>query len=134
MSLIFSAAVKEIISYSFEEASRLGNSTIRPEHLLLGIIRSKNNSACRLMERMHIDVEGLKKDVESSIQQNKEPRRSFGFFRSLHLAKEAESVITGAKIEARSLHTEEVDADHLMLSILKDDAFASQIIAHIRHN
>jgi len=134
MPLVFSTAVKEIISYSFEEASRLGNTTIRPEHLLLGIMKSKNNSACRLLEKMHVDLEGLRKEVETSIQKDNESLRSFGFLRSIPLDKGAESVITGAKIEAKSLHTNEVGADHLMLSMLKDDAFASQIISHIRQN
>jgi len=126
MSVKFSTTVKEIISFSFEEANRLGNNTIRTEHLLLGILRSKHNAAYRQLERMHVDLEALKNEIEQSIQEH------HGNVRSLPLDGHAETIIMGARREAEALHNKKVEAEHLMHALLNDDAFAAQIATHIK--
>src|ERR1700742_47127 len=60
----FSPKVKEIISYSREEALRLGNDFIGTEHLLLGLIREGDGLAVRVLQSMHVDLFDLRKEVE----------------------------------------------------------------------
>ena len=52
----FSAQVKEIISFSREEALRLGNDFIGTEHLLLGLIREGDNTAVRILKSFNVDL------------------------------------------------------------------------------
>ena len=64
----FSAQVKEIISFSREEALRLGNDFIGTEHLLLGLIREGDNTAVRILKSFNVDLYELRKEVELAIK------------------------------------------------------------------
>src|ERR1700749_1519541 len=64
----FSAQVKEIISYSREEALRLGNDFIGTEHLLLGLIREGDNTAVRILKSFNVDLYELRKEVEMAVK------------------------------------------------------------------
>ncbi len=64
----FSPKVKEIISYSREEALRLGNDFIGTEHLLLGLIREGESMAMRILQTLQIDLFDLRKEVEVVIK------------------------------------------------------------------
>jgi ATP-dependent Clp protease ATP-binding subunit ClpC len=64
----FSAQVKEIISYSREEALRLGNDFIGTEHLLLGVIREGENTALKVLQALNVDLYELRKEVEMAVK------------------------------------------------------------------
>ena len=64
----FSAQVKEIISFSREEALRLGNDFIGTEHLLLGLIREGDNTAVRILKSFNVDLYELRKEVEMAVK------------------------------------------------------------------
>jgi len=64
----FSAQVKEIISYSREEALRLGNDFIGTEHLLLGLIRDGENTAIKILKQLNVDLYELRKEVEIAVR------------------------------------------------------------------
>ena len=64
----FSAQVKEIISYSREEALRLGNDFIGTEHLLLGLIRDGENTAIKILKQLNVDQYELRKEVELAVR------------------------------------------------------------------
>ena len=63
----FSSQVKEIISYSREEALRLGNDFIGTEHLLLGMIREGENTAIKVLRHLNVDLQELRKEVELAV-------------------------------------------------------------------
>ena len=64
----FSPKVKEIISYSREEALRLGNDFIGTEHLLLGLIREGDGMAVRVLQTIQVDLFELRKELEMAIK------------------------------------------------------------------
>jgi ATP-dependent Clp protease ATP-binding subunit ClpC len=64
----FSAQVKEIISFSREEALRLGNDFIGTEHLLLGLIREGDNTAIRILKSFNVDLYELRKEIELAVK------------------------------------------------------------------
>ncbi|MBU3677420.1 MAG: hypothetical protein FGM54_09640, partial [Chitinophagaceae bacterium] len=68
MDAHFSAKVKEIISYSREEALRLGNDFIGIEHLLLGMIRDGQGLGVRVLQNLHIDMRELRTELEQAIK------------------------------------------------------------------
>lgn len=123
----FSPKVKEIISYSREEALRLGNDFIGTEHLLLGLIREGDGIALRVLQSMQVDLFELRKELELAIKdKNNKPLANIN---SLPLTKQAEKVIRITVLEAKSLKSTTVETEHLMLSILKNkENVATQIL------
>jgi ATP-dependent Clp protease ATP-binding subunit ClpC len=116
MDANFSPKVKEIISYSREEALRLGNDFIGTEHLLLGLIRDGEGLAIRLLLQMQVDIFDLRKELELAIRdKNNRPLHNIN---SLPLTKQAEKVIRITVLEAKALKSPAVETEHLMLSIL----------------
>lgn len=123
----FSTQVKEIISYSREEALRLGNDFIGTEHLLLGLIREGDNTAIRILKGLNVDVFELRKEIELAIKDK--TGKNIANINSLPLTKQAEKVIRVTVLEAKALKSNQVETEHLMLSILKNkENIATQIL------
>lgn len=123
----FSTQVKEIISYSREEALRLGNDFIGTEHLLLGLIREGDNTAIRILKGFNIDIFELRKEIELAIKDK--TGKNIANINSLPLTKQAEKVIRVTVLEAKALKSSQVETEHLMLSILKNrENIATQIL------
>ena len=53
----FSPRIKDVLSYSREEAIRLGNDHIGTEHIFLGIIRDGEGIAIDVMNKLHMTKE-----------------------------------------------------------------------------
>lgn len=123
----FSTQVKEIISFSREEALRLGNDFIGTEHLLLGLIREGDNAAIKLLKGFNVDIFELKKEIELAIKDK--TGKNIANINSLPLTRQAEKVIRVTVLEAKSLKSNLVETEHLMLSILKNkENIATQIL------
>lgn len=123
----FSNQVKEIISFSREEALRLGNDFIGTEHLLLGLIREGDNTAIRILKGFNIDILELRKEIELAIKDK--TGKNIANINSLPLTKQAEKVIRVTVLEAKALKSNQVETEHLMLSILKNkENIATQIL------
>ncbi len=123
----FSAQVKEIISFSREEALRLGNDFIGTEHLLLGLIREGENTAVKILKNLNVDLYELRKEVELAVKDK--TGKNIANINSLPLTKQAEKVIRVTVLEAKALKSPTVETEHLMLSILKNkENIATQIL------
>src|SRR6187549_2481803 len=123
----FSAQVKEIISFSREEALRLGNDFIGTEHLLLGLIREGDNTAVRILKSFNVDLYELRKEIELAVKDK--TGKNIANINSLPLTKQAEKVIRVTVLEAKALKSPTVETEHLMLSILKNkENIATQIL------
>ena len=119
----FSIRVKEIISISRDEAIRLGNSHIGPEHLLLGLITQQNNQAILILRNLEINLERLAEELEISLKVHGElevpnPRQ-------IPLNREAERVIRGMGEIAKTCDSPSIEPEHLVLTILKNQGFKS---------
>lgn len=127
MEAKFSPKVKEVISYSREEALRLGHDYIGIEHLLLGLIREGEGMAIKTLEALEVDLSVVRKKVEDAIK-NKSTQ-TIGNPNSLPLTKQAERVLKITVLEAKVVKADVIGTEHLMLSILKNkDNIVSQIL------
>ncbi|MEP7252865.1 MAG: ATP-dependent Clp protease ATP-binding subunit, partial [Ginsengibacter sp.] len=123
----FSAQVKEIISYSREEALRLGNDFIGTEHLVLGLIRDGENTAIKILKAFNVDLYELRKEIELAVKDK--TGKNIANINSLPLTKQAEKVIRITVLEAKANKSPLVESEHLMLSILKNkENIATQIL------
>jgi ATP-dependent Clp protease ATP-binding subunit ClpC len=118
MEAKFSPKVKEVISYSREEALRLNHDQIGVEHLLLGLVREGDGLAIKVLKSLEVDIVLLRRKIEDSIKDRIStiPVNAA----SLPLTKQAEKVLRITVIEAKQMKSDTISTEHLMLSILKD--------------
>ncbi len=118
MEAKFSPRVKDVISYSREEALRLGHDFIGVEHLLLGIIREGEGTAIQILKSLDVDLKELRRSVESSTSSASAKSSVQG---NIPLVKQAEKVLKITYLEAKLFKSPTIGTEHLLLSILKDD-------------
>jgi ATP-dependent Clp protease ATP-binding subunit ClpC len=121
----FSDQVRDVISYSKEEALRLGHEYIGPEHLLLGLIREGEGKAVKVLVNLGVDLQKLRKSVENAIKGT----ISVVNLNNLPLTRSAEKVLKITYLEAKLDNSTQIATEHLLLSILREDSnVAAQIL------
>jgi ATP-dependent Clp protease ATP-binding subunit ClpC len=120
MDAHFSQRVNDILGYSKEEAIRLGNSHISPEHLFLGILREGEGVAVDILLNHGVDLLMLKGSIEKSIKADKPVTMADNDI--LPLLKSTERVLRLVHIEAKALKTRVIDTEHLLMAILRDES------------
>ncbi|MAE09266.1 MAG: Clp protease ClpC [Bacteroidetes bacterium] len=119
MEAKFSQRVKDVLSFSREEAVRLGNNYIGLEHLLLGIIRDGDGMAIQLLKYFGVDLNKCKKDIEDSI---KNPNAESAKMENIPLVKQVEKALKITYLEAKVFNSDLIGTEHLLLAILKDNS------------
>ena len=118
MTSQFSPKVSEILAYSREEANRLASRSVGPEHLVLGILREKDSLLHLLFQRMNINLNNVKNELEDKVRQDVITEAIISS--ELVLNEQASNILKLAVLEARIQHTQMVDVQHLILAILHD--------------
>ncbi|MDD3789446.1 MAG: ATP-dependent Clp protease ATP-binding subunit [Petrimonas sp.] len=113
----FSQRVRDIMAYSREEAGRLQNNYIGPEHLMLGILRDGEGLAIQVLQDFDIDLKILKENIDSQVRQVQEP---YDGSSELVINKNTEKVLKMSILEARITKSTETDSEHVLLALLKD--------------
>jgi ATP-dependent Clp protease ATP-binding subunit ClpC len=127
MEAKFSQRVKDVISFSREEALRLGNDFIGVEHLLLGLIREGDGKAIVVLQEFHLDLKMIRKEIEQNLTQNS--AISSKNLANIPLVKQAERVLKLTYLEAKLYKSPMIGTEHLLLSILKnEDSVACAIL------
>ena len=116
MNSQFSQRVSDVLTYSKEEANRLRNSLIGPEHLLLGILRDGSGKAMEVLMKLDADVNQIKRNLE----ENMEAEDDLLPEAEIPLSLTATRILKICILEARLLKSEQADTEHLLLAILKD--------------
>ncbi len=120
MDYKFSNKIKEVLSYSREEAVRLGNPSIGTEHLFLGILRDGEGMAINILLELGVNLPEAKEQIEGKIKGSELPSPLLDPD-SLPLFKSAERVLKLVTLVARELKAETINTAHLLLAILKDE-------------
>lgn len=126
MEAKFSPRVKDVISYSREEALRLRHDYIGTEHLLLGLIREGDGVAIKILRNLLVDTASIRQSIEDAVKGSSVSRAPVG---SVPLTKQAEKVLKITYLEAKIFKSDIIGTEHLLLAILRDeDNIASQIL------
>ncbi|WP_310557578.1 ATP-dependent Clp protease ATP-binding subunit [Flavobacterium sp.] len=116
----FSPRVKDVITYSKEEALRLGHDFIGTEHLMLGILRDGNGKAISILNSLSVDLEHLRRKVEILSPAN--PSVIVGNDKkNLHLTRQAERALKTTFLEAKVFQATSISTAHLLLCILRNE-------------
>ena len=113
----FSQRVKDVLGYSREEAERLQNSYIGPEHLLLGILRDGSGKAIEALRHLGVQLAELKASVEKDLKLSNDHINAGD---EIIVSKSTDKVLKMSILEARILKSDTTDTEHLLLAILKD--------------
>ena len=117
MNLQLSSELNDILTYAKEEAMRLGNYTVSTDHLILGILRHRENITVETLASLGVNVAELKVHLENAVMA-KEPI-PIEKENMLSLSKASENALKIMFLEARSLRTMKPDSSHLFLAILR---------------
>ncbi|MDR0230046.1 MAG: ATP-dependent Clp protease ATP-binding subunit [Flavobacteriaceae bacterium] len=128
----FSQDVKDVISYSKDEAQRLGHDFIGTEHLLLALLRVDQGEAANILHHLEIDINFLRHKLEGLTPKNQEPT-TINDKASLHLTKQAERALRLTYLEVKLFKSSEINTAHLLLCMLKNsDDPVTQILNKMR--
>ncbi len=116
----FSPRVKEVITYSKEEALRLGHDFIGTEHLMLGILRDGNGKAITILNNLSVDLDHLRRKVEILSPANPNFSAS-NEKKNLHLTRQAERALKTTFLEAKVFQSTSISTAHLLLCILRNE-------------
>ena len=123
----FTPRVSDIINYSKEEANRLCNSYIGPEHLLLGILREGEGKAIEVLFNLQIDLKQLKIEMENRLRDMTEDTLLHP--EDISFNEVASRILKLCILEARQMKCEAVDSEHILLAIMRQkNNKASQLL------
>lgn len=121
MDTNFSPRVKDVISFSREEALRLGHDCIGTEHFLLGMIREGEGVAVKILKNLDVDLVELRKLIENSVKSVEKSGKPLNSLGNIPLVKQAEKTLKITYLEAKLFKSTVIGTEHLLLSILKDE-------------
>ena len=113
----FTQRVSDIIMYSKEEANRLRNSYIGPEHLLLGLIREGEGKAIEILFNLQINLQDIKNQLEAIVKNNAENDTTYD--ENIRFNDKASKVLKLCILEAKLLRNIAADSEHILLAIMK---------------
>ncbi len=113
----FTQRVSDIIMFSKEEANKLQNSYIGPEHLLLGLIREGEGKAIEILFNLQIDLQSIKSQLETILREHAEDGAVYDT--NINFNDEANKVLKLCILEAMSLKSPRADSEHILLALMK---------------
>lgn len=121
----YSQGVKEVLMFSRDEAIRLGNNFIGPEHLLLGILRGGEGMAMDILKHLQVDLKYIKDTLDDRLRTDMNVSGS----NEIPLVKSAEKILKLMTLEARLYKSQTQETEHLLLAIMKDNSnVAAQVL------
>ncbi|WP_430971998.1 ATP-dependent Clp protease ATP-binding subunit [Sunxiuqinia rutila] len=127
----FSPRIKDVLTYSREEAIRLGNEQIGLEHIFLGILREGEGIAIDILTNLGVNLSEIKEAIESALRTDNiiDPQAS------VQLLKSAEKALKLVYLEARAFNSSTINTGHLLLALLKDkDSQISTLLSEFHVN
>jgi len=127
----FSPRIKDVLSYSREEAIRLGNESIGLEHIFLGILRDGEGVAIEILTNLSVNLSEIKQSIEDKLRTGKDIDSQA----SVQLLKSAEKALKLVYLEARAFNSPTINTGHLLLALIKDkDSLISNILSEYHIN
>lgn len=123
----FSQRISDVIQFSKEEANRLRNNYIGPEHLLLGLIREGEGKAVQILKDLYVDLEMVKKTLENDLRSSAVTPENYS--EDITFDEKASKIFKMSILESRILKSPATDTEHMLLAIMRENQNkASQIL------
>ena len=115
----FTQRVSDIIQYSKEEANRLRNDFIGPEHILLGLIREGEGKAVGILKSLYVDLNKVKQDLDNLLKNHS--NNSDTYSEDIYFNESASKILKMSMLEARLLKSQVTDTEHILLAIMREN-------------
>lgn len=124
---------KEILAISRQEALKLQSNTIKPIHILLGILQHDTCLGYKILHALGIPIDALRSALEQSDnQEQEEDMQAFALDNvqasGIKLTPEVESILKLTQQYAKALKSDAVGTEHILLAVIKH---ADPITLHI---
>jgi ATP-dependent Clp protease ATP-binding subunit ClpC len=119
MDANFSQRTRELLSFSREEATRLGNDYIGVEHLMLALLRDEEAPVARILREHGISLKAFRRELEDRVRAAVKRPIENG---RLIPTRQVEQIFRRAGIEASRMESPEVQPEHVFLALLRDEA------------
>lgn len=127
-------SLQRIINYGHEEAQRLGNTIVTPEHLLLGLLRERNNNDLEMLSVNASNIQYVKEKTEAEIRKNN-PNSGYHELNDIRTSVETNLLIRDCVNEAVQLGNSEVKIKHLLLAVTANkNTFIAALLEEIGWN
>lgn len=114
----FSPNVSEVLAFSREEAMRLSSGNVLPEHLLMALLRERSGKLAKYFQELHVDTTLVKQSLEQQVMDH--GTHSTVNARELVMDEKSSNILRLAVLESRLQHSPNVDVEHVLLAILRD--------------
>ena len=126
MEASFSDKVKEILRFSRDEAIRLNHDCIGAEHIILSLIREKEDFVCQSLINLNVDLSAFKKQLEKAVSHT--TASILNKNSDIPLTKQTNNILKVAILEAKKYKSPVIQTEHVMLAILRSkDNIVSQV-------
>lgn len=124
----FTERARKVIILAKEEARRFNHDYIGTEHILLGLIREGEGVAAAVLEKMGLDLETIRLEVEKVVQ----PGPSTQILGDIPFTPRAKKALELAAEEARALGHNYIGTEHILLGIIREgESVASQVLLNL---
>lgn len=126
----YTERARKVILQAEDWAIRLNTPYISPEHILLGLLENEDPLTLQILERLGVNIQRLKAELESQLRAQAPAQRFVG---SPTLTSSAKQVLIHAADEVRSMGSSHIDTVHLLLGLLKEkQGLAAKLLAQFR--
>lgn len=123
----FTQRVSDVIQFSKEEANRLKNTHITPEHLVLGMIREGEGKAISILQSMFVNLKKVKATLEEYLKSFSDEGDIYD--NDIIFDQSASRILKISILEARMLKSKVTGTEHMLLAILRaHETKAAQVL------
>jgi len=117
MEISISDELSSIINFSREEAMRTGSYGIAPDHLFLGIIRHRENTAVDALRGAMVDIDEMKQFIDEKIFTNE--HIPYSDIDKVSFSRGTQNVLSFTLLEATRVRSAQASSQHLLLALCK---------------
>ena len=119
MEIKFSTDLQTILRYARDEAARTGSYGVGADHVVLGLLRHRDNDACRILSACGVDLDRFKQDIDAQVLgEQPVPWPDQGRIRP---TRSAAALVGGAAYEALKQGGREIFPVHLLLALIRHE-------------
>jgi len=121
----FTPRAQQVLALARKEADRFNHNYVGSEHLLLGLVRLGQGVAVNVLQKLGLDIETLRIEVEKQTGQG--PDRSVSG--NIPYTPRVKKVLALAAKEAKALNHSYVGTEHILLGLLREgDGVAARVL------
>ncbi|MFZ9937448.1 MAG: ATP-dependent Clp protease ATP-binding subunit [Luteolibacter sp.] len=124
----FTPRAQQVLALARKEADRFNHSYVGTEHLLLGLIKLGQGVAVNVLERMGLELEAVRMEVEKEVGSGP-PQKPTG---NIPYTPRVKKVLALANKEAKALNHSYVGTEHLLLGLLREgEGVAARVLKRL---